>query len=352
MAKLRPALAMSAIAALVAIAAGDAVAGHRHDHVVGHAADNGHTAHRASGSVMPMEDGAHQAAAGHVAATPGLAGGAHAGHAMPDMQEMGAMSSNVHEVHLATTQQLLAHKTTIYALLVALNIDRERSRASLLEAREQFGEVQAGLRDGDAQRGLDGTDNAALRVTIQEVDIHWSRYDAVIRQILEQPTVTVGHVTMLTAADAELHRSLRTMAEAAERYSYGGRGHSILLPTVRHAQRLSAMLQQLVADYLLVAYGHDAAASDQALRRTAAEFDMVLDALTHGDDQLRVLGAPTPEIRAQYSRVRSQWHECWAAIEAMSVHRSTDSGMIGDVMAQVERVAAEVEAAVELYHHL
>ncbi len=382
----RRALIMSAVTILVAVGSGNAAAGHRHDHAdvtmtpggdpaahmsvdgamdmpMDHEGSGGHgTAMGADGDhampnmstdgamSMPMDD---EGSGEHGTAThDGDAMGAHGGHTMPDMQTMGALASNVHEVHLAATQRVLAHKTTIYALLVALGIDRGQNSALLRQAQGQFEQVQAGLRDGDAGQGLDGLDNSAMRVELQTVDIYWSRYDAVIQQILDQPALAVEHITMLTVTDADLHRSLKRMAEAVEHHSYEGRGYSILLPTVRHAQHLSAMVQELAAEFLLVAYGHDMAASEQALRDTAAEFDLVLDALTNGNHELHVLGAPTPEILAQYDRVRGQWQRCWSAIESMSTNHRLDPGMIDAVLTQVERVAVEVDVAVGLYHFL
>ena len=364
---LRRALVTCAATMLVAVMGGDAAAGHSHDHSdMTMMPDGEPAAHMSSDGAMDMPLD-HEGSGAHGAAMPGGNGmgahaghgmpddntmGAHAGHAMPDMQMMGTLASNVHEVHLATTQRVLAHKTTIYALLVALGIDREQNSELLRQARSQFEHVQVGLQHGDDAHGLEGIANPTLRVKLQEVDIYWSRHDTVIRQIVEQPALAVEHVAMLTVTDSDLQRSLKSMAEAVEHYSYNGRGYSILLPTVRHAQHLSAMLQELAADFLLVAYGHDIAASERALRDTAAEFDQVLDALTNGDHELRVLGAPTPEILAQYNRVRRQWQQCWSAIESLSVDDRSDPSMIGEVLTEVERVVVEVDLAVGLYHYL
>lgn len=349
----RRGLTMFAVTILAAVASGDAVAQHnQHNSEMTMPPGGAPAAQMNANGDMEMPMG-HDGGDGAGTAMPdGDSMGAQGDHAMPDMQTMGTLASNLHEVHLAATQRVLAHKTTIYALLVALGIDRERNSALLRQAQGQFEQVQAGLRDGDEARGLEGSVNSTLRVKLQEVDIYWSHHSAVVQQILDQPTSAVGHVTMLTITDADLHRSLKSMAEAVERYSYEGRGYSILLPTVRHAQHLSAMVQQLAADFLLVAYGHDVTASEQALRATATQFDLILDALTNGNSELHVLGAPTPEILAQYGQVRTQWRECWSAIEAMPAGHHSDPGMIGSVLSLVERVAVEVDVAVGLYHYL
>ncbi len=342
---LRRGLAVSAVAIFLTTGSGPA------------AAQGGHPGE----GVMPPGDAMstnHEMTMDHEGGGPGAAkpegdvSGVHQGHGMPDMETMGSIAANVHEVHLAATQRVLAHKTTIHALLVALGIDRERNSALLRQAQSQFEHVHAGLRDGDPAHGLEGIADMSVRVKLQEVHIYWSRYDAVIAQILSQWRVTAEQITMLTETDADLQRSLKAMAEAVERHSYAGRGSSILLPTVRHAQHLSATLQQLSAAFLLVAHGHDIAASELALRQTAAEFDTVLEALIQGDHELHVLGAPTPEILAQYARVREKWQQCWSAIEQVPAGRRSDPGMIDSVLTQVEQVAAEVEMAVGLYHYL
>ena len=271
---------------------------------------------------------------------------------MHGMPQMGTMSSNVHEVHLAAHQRVLAHRATIYTLLVALNIDRQQNLDLLMEVRERFAQVQHGLSNGDVAHGLDGSDLSSVQVSLLEVDVYWGRYEAVIDRLIEQPALSAVEMSMLKTADADLQRSLGRMIETAERLSYGGRGHSILLPTVRHAQLLSAMLQDLAADYLMLASGHDTVGAYLAMREKAAEFDAVLHALLHGDGELRVLGAPTAEIREQYNRVQAHWLECWSAIRAMSASPNADPVEIAGLLGQVDQVAEQVDAAVALYHGL
>ncbi len=332
-------LALAATTVLCLCVAGGAAAEQHHDRQRTDAGGD-HGAHRATdtGIAVPMGHAGH----GMVVTGDDIP------HAMGDM---GRMSSNVHEVHLASTQQVNAHRTTIYTLLVALDIDRRHNRDRLRQVRDQFARVQRGLRDGDATQGLDGIENASMRVKLQEVDVYWSRYDEIVERILATPTPSADQLAALTTADANLQRSLRRMAEAAEHHSYGG-GHSILLPTVRHAELLIATLQELAAQYLFLASGYEAAGAHHTMRQTAAEFDSVLDALSYGDHELHVLQAPTPEIRAQYDSVRVHWHECWATIEAMSASPSADPQVVGSLLGLVEQVSAEVEAAVALYHSL
>lgn len=269
-----------------------------------------------------------------------------------DMPQMDTMSSNVHEVHLAAHQRVLAHKATIYTLLVALNIDHQQNLDLLMEVRERFAQVQQDLSNGDVDNRLDGSKLSSVHVSLLEVDVYWARYEAVIDRLIQQPALSAVEMSMLKTADANLQRSLGRMIEMAERLSYGGRGHSILLPTVRHAQLLSAMLQDLAADYLMLASGHDTVGANLAMREKAAQFDAVLHALLHGDDELRVLGAPTSEIREQYDRVQAHWLECWAAIQAMSASPDADPVEIAGLLGQVDQVAEQVDAAVALYHEL
>lgn len=329
-------LSVAVAAILVVSSTGVTIAQQSQDHS-GMSHGGGHGAPVPSEGGMPMADGDN---------------GGHTGHDMQAMDAMGAMASNVHEIHLAATQPVIAHRSTIHALLVALDIDPARNLELLDEAREHFSQVQSGLGTGDAQHGLDGSDHSSVRRSLQEVNLSWTRYDAVIQQIVAQPPLSAAQLTMLEIANADLHNALRNMIETTELNSYGGRGHSILLPTVRHAQLLSATLQELAAGYLALASGHRSAGAYREMRDSAAEFDTVLDALLNGDHELRVLGAPTPELREQYSRVRLHWLDCWAAIEVMSASPSADPEMIASVLARVDQVASEVDAAVALYHGL
>ena len=309
---------------------------------------------------MHMGHGGHAHASGPVAEMPGgqamdamaAAADSHGMHSGDEMQAMGNAAPNVHELHMASSQRMLAHNATIYALMAALGVERDLNLMLLRQTRDEFQRVQDGLRHGDAAAGLPGIDHPEIVAAMDNVGRVWSRYRTVVDQILERSDVTVQHVTALTLADAPLHEALAGMADAVEYYSYQGRGFSVLLPTVRHAEHLNTVLQELVADYLLVAYRHDVDRTDRPLEARRDEFDRLLVALMEGDPELRVLGAPTPEIMGQFARVQLVWQECWNAIATVPTDRLADPATIASVRARVERLSGEVAAAVDLYHFL
>ena len=329
-----------AVAVFAAIALGSATAVANHDGAMlmehGEGAHGGHAAAPAPHAMgtMPDDDAAH---------------GMHSGDAM---RAMGNAAPNVHELHMATSQRVLAHNATIYALMAALGVERDRHLTLLRQARDEFQQIQDGLRHGDAAAGLPGISHPEILAAMDNVERVWTRYRTVVDQIVERSHVSVQHVTALTLADPPLHEALAKMSDAVEYYSYQGRGFSVLLPTVRHAEHLNTVLQQLVADYLLVAYRHDSGRDDRSLLERRDEFDRLLKALMEGDPDLRVLAAPTPEIMEQFARVQLTWQECWDAIARVPADHAADPASIAAVREQVERLSEEVGAVVDLYHFL
>lgn len=85
-------------------------------------------------------------------------------------------------INLAGKQRMLTQKMTKELLLVANGIDADANKANLVKTTELFERTLKGLLDGDAELGLPGTKDAAIRAQLETVQGLWAEYKPVLEQ--------------------------------------------------------------------------------------------------------------------------------------------------------------------------
>ena len=83
-------------------------------------------------------------------------------------------------INLAGKQRMLTQKMTKELLLVAIGIKPARNQARLTKTMSQFERTLAGLLDGDAELGLPGTLEPAIRDQLILVKTLWNRYKPIL----------------------------------------------------------------------------------------------------------------------------------------------------------------------------
>jgi len=83
-------------------------------------------------------------------------------------------------INLAGKQRMLSQKMTKELLLVAHGIAVEENKANLEKTVALFGRTLKGLFDGDAELGLTGTQDAAIRTQLETVQKLWDEYKTLL----------------------------------------------------------------------------------------------------------------------------------------------------------------------------
>ena len=83
-------------------------------------------------------------------------------------------------INLAGKQRMLTQKMTKELLLIANGIDVDANKANLRKTVGLFERTLKGLFDGDADLGLPGTKNAAIRAQLEVVQGLWNEYKPVL----------------------------------------------------------------------------------------------------------------------------------------------------------------------------
>ena len=83
-------------------------------------------------------------------------------------------------INLAGKQRMLTQKMTKELLLIANGVAADKNKANLAKTIALFSKTLKGLFDGDADLGLTGTKDAAIRAQLSVVQKLWDEYKAVL----------------------------------------------------------------------------------------------------------------------------------------------------------------------------
>jgi len=239
---------------------------------------------------------------------------------------------------LAGRQWLLIERMTNSALLAALGIDASPGLNSVHWSRDRFDRTQIELREGDAHLRLDPTTRPEILETLDRVDIRWRRYDSIFREITASPSISEPQIHALIQNHTTTTEALLQMVDAYEHFVHGGSNHTILSSTIDGAGQLRAHTQLVLRGLLTIAYNQSAVRERQRLNQASIEFDRTLNGLIHGDPELRLLPAPTQEIRDELRKVELMWAEAYPILESAA----SGNAVTKDEIAAVAQYASDM----------
>ncbi len=207
----------------------------------------------------------------------------------------------------AQNQLVLAEKMGKELVLIALDVDTERSLKNLESSRAQFERTLKGLRDGDAGLGLPGSTNRDFIDNLGKAGELWLVYDATIRASFRSGRITADQVGTVADLTAPITAAMESAVAVLERESSEGRLVSLLDATIELAGRQRLLTQKMSREFLLIAYGHEVEKNRSQLKESIAQFDRTLDGLISGNTELHLVPAPSAEIKAQMRKVARIW---------------------------------------------
>jgi hypothetical protein len=253
---------------------------------------------------------------------------------------------------MAGETRVMAQNMVMEVLLAALGSETERRLQELKDVRARCAAILRSLRHGDESLALAATTNPKVLENLDKVDYFWTKFDAVIQASTDVGLVTAEQVRTVATVSQPLVNAMDKMVASYEYFAYGGRTFSVLSRTVSAAEAQGALVHRMTREYLLVVYGHEVGRNRIRLAESTALFDRTLKGLISGDTELQVLPAPSQALKEQFKAVRSVWDEYLPLVTGATGSAGANPEKLERVARQGRRLAAEVSAAVELYHKL
>ena len=258
-----------------------------------------------------------------------------------------------HIVNIAGSQRTLSQQMTKEAVLIAMGVDVAGNFRNLSESRDQFSRILSGLRSGDASLNLPGTSDAETMDVLGQVDAIWSRTDELLSSGIAAGRFTDQEIAVLVDLSPLLLAASENVVTAFINEARNGPIFTVLVEAINVSGRERMLSQRMALQFLLVANGHDSAVNRQALRETTADFEEALRALIDGSPELRVIAAPTADIRLQLAAVDGLWsNEVRPLIQSLLEGHAPSPQMVAEVARLNLDLLQEMDRTVELYDML
>jgi len=212
--------------------------------------------------------------------------------------------------------------------------------------------VLKGLRHGDEKLGLRAAEHPEILEKLARLEKEWSIFGPAVQSIIDTGRITPQNVAIVAECIEPLAEATEQLIDVYEYYATGGRTFSVLTGMVSRAEAQHALLQEMTAGYLLVAYGHKAETYRARIWAYQAQFDRILHGLIDGDRQLNLLPAPDQPLREQFEAARQSWTRLYAITKTIPQGGAIDRDCLLDITRQSRQLAATLGKAIDLYKSL
>ncbi len=255
-------------------------------------------------------------------------------------------------VHMSGRLQALSQAMIMRSLLAALAVEKKRNVKTLAKERDAFVRILHGLRHGDEKLGLRPADNPQILKKLARLEKEWSIFGPAVQSIIDTGRITPQNVAIVAECIEPLAEATEQLIDVYEYYATGGRTFSVLTGMVSRAEAQHALLQEMTAGYLLVAYGHKAETYRARIWAYQAQFERTLIGLIDGDRQLNILPAPAPPLRKQFEEARESWAQLYAITKTIPQGGEIDRDCLMDITRQSRQLSASLGKAIDLYRSL
>jgi hypothetical protein len=282
---------------------------------------------------------------------PAAAQGDRGAHAQTAARAQGG-GSRLQSVHMSGQLQALSQSMITHSLLAALSIERKKNVKILAKDRDKFVRTVNGLRHGDEKLGLRATKNPKILEKLDRLEREWSIFGPAVQSIIDSKRATAQNVAIVAECILPIAEATRELIDVYEFYATGGRTFSVLTGMVSQAEAQHALLKEMTAGFLLVAYGHKRESYRARLWAYQVQFDMVLRGLIEGNPRLKLLPAPDVKLRARFRAAREKWIELLSITKSVAEGGVVDPECISDVTKKSRQLAVELGEAVDQYKRL
>ncbi len=262
------------------------------------------------------------------------------------------ITRNIQTLHMAGRLQALSQTMTTHALLIALASEPGRSLGTLAEQNRDFSRIITGLRHGDADLGLETMSHPKILKRLARLEREWSVFGPVVRRIVARGEVTPKDVAIVAECIDPLAVATRELIDEVQYYATGGQTFSLRTSMISRTEEQRALIHEIVAGTLLIAYGHRPDAYRAKLLKQQARFGRTLTGLMRGDSGLQLLAAPTWSLRARFRAALELWGRLSPVLERVAGGEAVPKQEIPRLLETSHELAIELEQAVELYRSI
>ena len=256
-----------------------------------------------------------------------------------------------HKVNIAGRQRMLSQRMAKAACLMAQDISFASAYDQLTQAYNLYQRSADGLRAGNADMGLVEEQFPDVLEALTAVDGPWSDYSAVLAGGIEDGSIESTALEQLDNASLDVLKKMniavfktaRAYAEVTDKVPLG------LTITIDVAGRQRMLTQKAVKEACLMSLSADPLIHADRLAETIEVFDLSLNALRDGYEDVGVIAAPTREIDRKLIEVLDLWEPVKTILDRAAEGETLSKRELSRVARLSEPLLRTMNEAVDLY---
>lgn len=257
-----------------------------------------------------------------------------------------------HVIDVTLRQSMLTERMAKEVVLIAMGHNTRENIRNLRSSRDTFDRTLTGLRFGDFEMALQPTSDETILARLAEIENVWPLFAVSVEQAIASGQITQTQVSTVADLAGPLEDAVEDTVEAYEEIAQQGNLYTMLQVAMQAAGEQRTASQTLAKDYFLIAYGLEPDRRRMELTQGIKEFDAVLSGLLHGDTDMLLIAAPTPQIEAQLKQVEQLWAELEPVLSAAVRGDQIDEDGVSMVSSMNLSILSELNAVVRLYDSL
>ncbi len=215
-----------------------------------------------------------------------------------------------HIINLSGKQRMLTQKMTKLALLISLNVDKDKNKKRLTKAYKLYGKSLNGFLDGDDLLGLPAIKNSKIAGFIKELQKEWSPFSQNIQTIIKsnkRETKALSYVVKnnekLLKMSNQLVQDFKN-SQAKQTFMEKSRANIVDI-----AGRQRMLTQKMTKEKLLILAKVNVEKNREKLQKTINLFDSSLKGLMNGNKDLMIIKPSNKKIIKQLKIVKAIWRD-------------------------------------------
>jgi hypothetical protein len=253
-------------------------------------------------------------------------------------------SAVVKRVGLAEEQAVLTQRIPMCANFIKLNVEPSRFLVNIKSAAARFDQVLLGLRNGDADLGIEAETSGEVLEALSAVEAIWPTMQAAVATIVEKEFVDEAEFDAIARASS----ALLFMSENVEKRLlsvYGDSSKKLgILISVELAARQEMLTQKMAKEVGNIALNFKPEENRKILAGTADLYENSLQALIGGVEAL-TLPPPPEHIKLALLEEKSRWSDLGPIIRSIS-----EGGEPGPL--ELYSIASQEESLLEAAQHI
>ena len=219
---------------------------------------------------------------------------------------MSVKSAQGRTLNLSGKQRMLSQKMSKEALLVALGVDSEKNKVSMLKSAALYDKILKGLFSGDSSLGLAPSKDANIMTAIKTLRKHWNTFYVNVQKIAKNGDPNA--LSYVIGKNDELLLESNTLVQMYKK-SNTFDTKSALSQTIDLAGKQRMLTQKMTKLKLLIVGGIGVEANKKEIQKVVSLFGKTLKGLEFGDRVLGLKANNVVAINTQLHKVGTLWNE-------------------------------------------